>query len=339
MNLSRSLYFISIIVYLFSFKINFSQATVFFEFDGEKGYQYMGSGNRHPGGGYFSWMGGTISKPAGTLPTSGSCTYGVDYDVTNYHYTVLSNETAAQGAVPGSQWSLKTPYTAACNREAYQKDTTIINIGQTLQEYYIRWYQKWTGNWYEADVQQKFFKPVAVGGDLGGAGLGQISFYWTGHNIFRAVVPNVDGHFDKDGITRASLVSVTATRAGSPPGCEYQGTTCGYDDDATTTSEFTFSTNTWYCIEVHAKVNTAGNSDGCMEVWVNNVKAMGIYNLKWFSGTVYGVNQIEMQHIYYNRSAVDEPTYMDDIVISDRYIGPVEVQPAPSPPKGLKIVR
>jgi hypothetical protein len=112
-----------------------------------------------------------------------------------------------------------------------------------------------------------------------------------------------------------------------------------YDDDATTTSEFVFAVNTWYCIEIHVKINTRGNSDGLMEVWVNGNKVFGVYKFKWYSGTIYGVNSFELQHIYYNRNAIDEPTYMDNIVISDRYIGPVVVQPAPSPPKGLKIVQ
>lgn len=322
-------------------------ATVFFEFDGEKGYQYMGSGSPHPGGGYFTQMGGNINSPVGTTPTSGGCTKVTgkepgpgEYNTDIYHYTHLSNDVAAQGSIPGSQYALKTDYNSNCTGEHFQKDTTLINFGQPLSEYYIRWYQKWTGNFYNANIQQKFFKPepdIAVGG---GIGLAQITFNRKGLNQFRATVPNIDGHFDKDGVTRAAFVWVNATRAGMPgPGGEYPGTPHSYDDDGTTTSEFTFSTNTWYCIEVHTKVNTEGNSDGIMEVWVNGIKVIGIYNFKYYSGTASGVRYVEMQHIYYNRDAVDEPTYMDNIVISDSYIGPIGVQPAPSPPTGLKIVQ
>jgi len=327
----------------FSFpKISF--ATIFFSYDGENGYQYMGAGNAFPGGGYFTQMGGVGLNSPGILPTAGSCvnrtvnptTY--DYDTNNNHYTLVSCDNSstntspqdpnAGGAVTGSHCSLKTPYTAACTDEGYQRDTTIINFGQTLNEYYIRWYQKWTGSWPNFTVQQKFFKPCDSNGCTGWPG--QLSFSWSNHPNWFAYVPNIDGHFNKDGITRASYVWVSATRTGQraySAGCEYNGTTCAYDDDPTTTSDFNFTTNIWYSLEIHVKVNTANNSDGLMEAWVNGNKVLGIYNLKWYSGTPYGVNSVELQHINYNRPASNDATYMDNIVIADQYIGPVATNP------------
>ena len=291
------------------------RATTYFEFTGESGYQYMGPGSPHPGGGYFSNMGGAVSKPEGANPCL--------KDTNNYHYTVLTNEPAAKGATPGVDWALKTPYPGACPDEGFVRDTTIINLASGLQEVYIRWYQKWTGDWNSASVQQKFFKT-----ENGASNYLQMSFGVTPTQVWRAYLPNVENHFDKDGIARASAVWVYASRAqeqAQVPGCEYGGTACAYDDDATTTG-ITFATNVWYYLEIHIKINTdSSTSDGVMEAWVNGAKVFGASNFKYYAtGTLadWTVGSFELQHIYYNRSANDQPTYMNNIKISDTYIGP-----------------
>jgi hypothetical protein len=323
MDANKKIIYLFIILMILSLS-SLVEATVFFSFDGESGYQYMGSGSPHPGGGYFSHMGGLISGPEAT-----QCSDAVG----TYHHTILSNDAAAQGAVSGSQYALKTPYRAGCPDESFLRDTTTITLAAPLQEYYMRWYQKWTGNWFEATFQ-KFFKPKDSGGVTCPGQFGfSINGPGPGHNSLFAAIRNIEGHFDKDGVTRNPVVEVSATMlwpvTGPGP------TSMAYDDDETTTSEFVFAVNTWYCIEVHVKINTSGNSDGLMEIWVNGNKVLGIYNYKWYTGTIYGVTSFEMQHVYYDRDAIDEPTYMDNIVISDSYIGPFGS--TPSSVQGLTI--
>jgi len=318
-------------------------ATAFFEFNGESGYQYMGSGNAHPGGGYFSYMGGNVAGAAGTLPVAPNSCASAALDTAHVHYAILSNDAAAQGSVPGSQWSIKTPYTANCTDESYPRDTTIITIPQ-LSEFYIRWYQKFTGDWPNCSMQHKFFKPSdSINGSSCNPCPGQFTFNIGGAygNVWRAYpMPDTNGHFNKDGINRYSYCFVFATwEAMHALGMDYPGTTASYDDDASTTSEFHFQTNTWYCIEIHVKINTAGNYDGMLEAWVNGTKVFGVYKYMWYSGTPAKVTAFEMQHIWYNRNAIDSPTYMDNIVISDQYIGPAGPPiSAPSPPQGLRII-
>jgi hypothetical protein len=64
-------------------------STVYFNCDFESGYQYMGAGNAHAGGGYFSHMGGSIARPEDT-----GCS-----DPNNYHNTIISSGSDAGGAV------------------------------------------------------------------------------------------------------------------------------------------------------------------------------------------------------------------------------------------------
>ncbi len=297
-----------------------SNATVYFSWDGESGYQYMGVNNPHPGGGFFSQMGGNVTKPADTYGAS-NC---APADTNNFHYSVISNDTAAQGSIPGSRHSLKTPYLGVCTNEAFQRDTTIIKT-PILYEGYMRFYQKWTGDWNSATVQQKFTKFYTS------TGLPIVHFSFAPKSkSWRAFVPNIDGHFDKDGVTRYGgqvWVNASSVAAGKP----YTGQNVSYDDFSNglgldgTDGELYFETNKWYALEFHWKINTdADTADAVLEAWVDGKKVFGISNFKFFnSGARPIIDTFELQHIYYNRTATDQPTYMDNFIISDNYIGPV----------------
>lgn len=324
-------YFMSLICMLFYalFSVHVAiAAELFFEFKADDGLNYLSPSNAHPGGGYFSRLGGIVSNPDGT-----GCS-----DPNSYRNTVISNDVSAQGSTPGKLYALKTPYNGACPNESFSRDTTIITV-PNLHEGYVRWYQKWTGDWNSASVQQKFTKFYVPGG----LEIAHFSFA-AGAKNWRAYLPNIDGHFDKDGITRATgQIWVYASKTGQ--GSVYSGANRSYDDYNNgiggTDGEFYFVTNKWYSLEIHWKVNTDGaTSDAILEAWVDGVKVFGAYNFKYYnSGSRPQVTTLEMQHVYYNRSGNNQPTYMDNIVVANQYIGPVgDVSAAPSAPANVRIL-
>lgn len=297
-----------------------ANSATYFEWSADNGYKYLGQDNAYPGGGYFSWLGGSTTQPAGTTGCQ---------DPLTVHNAILSNDTSAAGAVAGSKYALKTFYSGACPNESFQRDTTIIST-PNLYEGYFRFYQKWTGDWNSSNVQQKYTKFYTTGG----VPIVHFSFGPKAKN-WRAYVPNLEGHFDKDGVTRYSGgIWVYASKAGA--GTPYTGQNVSYDDYNNgiggTDGEFYFNTNQWYAIEFHWKVNTDANtSDGVLEAWVDGEKVFGISNFKYFnSGSRPIVNTFELQHIYYNRSATNQPTYMNNIIISDHYNGPIASIKAPA---------
>ena len=302
-------------------------AEIFFSFDGESGYQYLGATNAHPGGGYFAHLGGNVNGAESVLPNPCS-----NRDTSNYHYTVLSNEPEAQGSVNGSQYSLKTPYAGYCNDESFTRDTTTIMLNSPIEEYYIRWYQKWTGSWNNANVQQKFTKfynPSYLS-------------YSTAHfsfapnsNVWRNYMINLEGRFDMNGIPHAANVWIYETEEGA--GNQYVGVARAWDDinngigPGGADAQFVFETDEWYCIEIHSKLNSDANTaDAVLEAWVDGIKVFEVKNFKYYNDLLnrIGTNAFELQHIYYNRATNDnQPTYMDNIVVSDEYIGPITASP------------
>lgn len=301
--------------------------TVFFDCDFESGYQYLGAGNAHSGGGYFYWLGGSPLQPEGL-----GCS-----NVDNYHNTVISNDSAAQGAVPGSQYALKTPYDGDCPGESFQRDTTIIYLGQEVPEVYVRWYQKWTSDWNSSSVQQKFIKFCGAGYAENPYRISaQFSFGPSGE-CWRSWVNNYNGQFSHMGpYTSQPQVWIYQTESGAG--------NWGWDDINNgigiggTDSESCFETERWYCIEIHAKTNSSPDSyDAELQAWIDGVRVFELKNFQLYTGgqAAYGTRYLEFQHVYYNRSATNQPTYMDNIVIADRYIGPMDYEPSCADTPGL----
>lgn len=291
-----------------------ANATVIFQYDGESGYQYMGSTNAHPGGGYFLQMGGNISAPEGVYDAS-ACTP----DTTNYHYSVLSNDVAAQGASTGSTHAIKTPYLGVCPNEAFQRDTTII-MTPLLQEYWIKWDQKWTGS-FQASQQQKFAKFYYSGDTTEHA----ISGYFvlrpgtTTTGLYQAYFQNVDELLDRE------CPSMSTAQVWISPVGPCSLPTHSYDSSSETTTPIIFELDRWYTIKIHSKMNSANDvADAVFEIWVDGVLRLQLTNFKIKNGVDYtspGTDRFELQHIYYDRSSVDQTTYMDNIIISDTALG------------------
>ena len=311
-----------ILVLLLVFLVGNVNAEIYFEDDFENGYQHMGSDNSHLGGGYFYYMGGVVNGPEAVLPNPCS-----DRDVHSNHYTVISNDLEAQDSVEGSTYSLKTPYVGYCNDESFLRDVTVINLDENKQEIFIRWYQKFSDPWYDGTVQHKFSKFHPIGDSRDEVSTGYFRF--GGTNIFQARINNVDGQFNTPEFTRHSVVSIYPSEIGA--GSQYQGGYRYWDNYDNgigingEDSEFHFNTKQWYAIEMHVKLNSdEDTSDGILELWVDGVKIFSLTNFRWYGPleeAIPGIGSFELQHIYYDRTSVDQPTYMDNIVISDEYIG------------------
>ncbi len=311
-------------------------ARILFSFDGESGYQYIGQQNANADGVYIYWLGGNPSRPEGNG----------NQDPNLYHNTILSNEPAAQGAVSGSKYSLKTPYRGICPNESFTRDTTIIRLGRDRDDIYVRWYQKWTGDWNSSTVQHKFTKFCSTGYESDADKKTAHFSFAAGARNWRNYTPNLEGRFNMDGIPHANWVWIYQTKEGA--GSQYNNVARAWDDinngiNNGNDGELYFQPNKWYCIEIHVKVNSSASiADAVCEAWVDGVKVFEIKNFKYYNDPAkkYGTGYIELQHIYYNRTPTDQATYMDDIVIADQYIGPKETTSpidvtSPSPPTGL----
>lgn len=312
--------------------------TVYFAWDGESQSYTADAGT-----GSFSNLGGNVSGPDGDAAVD--CAAG-DINTSIYHYTVLSSESAAQSSVEGSNYSLKTPYDGNCNNESTSRDRTVITLSSDQPELYIRWSQKFTGNWMNGSVQHKLTKmaPLAHGGD-DRYSTGYFTFRSNSKNMSLQKVINVEGQFDLDGVAnRASACVLFSSKHGA--GNQYDGVNRYWDNYNNgiggTDGEFYFTTDTWYTIEIHVKVNSDENTANAVaEMWVDGKKVFGLTNFRFYGPAnpeIPGIGFIELQHIYYNRSTNDnQPTYMDNIVVADKYIGPPSGINKLEPPSNLRI--
>lgn len=95
----------------------------------------------------------------------------------------------------------------------------------------------------------------------------------------------------------------------------------------------------WYCIEVHMKLNTPGQSDGMFEYWINNNREAIKTNLNWRgSYTAYGINAITLEGWVNGGAPQDQSRYFDNFVVSTKRVGcytPDTTSP-PSAPTNVK---
>jgi len=299
----------------------------------------MGANNAHPGGGYFLHLGGTVYGDEGT-----GCS-----DTNTYHNTILSNENVAQGAVSGSKYSIKTPYSGNCPNESFSRDTTIIQLNENKQNVFIRFYQKFTGEWNSSTVQHKFTKFHPIGDSSDTVSTGYFSFRPGSKNLYQAKVNNVEGQFNYSIYKLSSVCHIFATQEGA--GSQYENGYRYWDNYNNSLNldgidrEFEFETDRWYCIEIHVKINSSEKiADAVSEMWVDGKKVFSLTNFRWYGPqdeAISGIGTFELQHVYYNRSNTNQPTYMDNIVIADEYIGPIGSSSGGAEPdtvKNLKII-
>ena len=129
-----------------------------------------------------------------------------------WFHCYISNISDGHNAVSGSQNSLMTPYLASCPNESTIRDTTIITTPE-LTEFYVRWYQKWTGS-FQNSVQQKFNKFYNPSVSSDNTITAQLSIRPNGTSGATSVVAenymyNIEKHFDKGACNQSTSVWVT----------------------------------------------------------------------------------------------------------------------------------
>lgn len=78
----------------------------------------------------------------------------------------------------------------------------------------------------------------------------------------------------------------------------------------------------WYCIESHVKLNTAGQSDGVFELWINGQAEASRTGLNWLGNySAYGLNAIFLESYWNAGSPAVQERYFDDFVVSETRIG------------------
>lgn len=297
-------------------------ATIFIEMDFEGGeVPYVGSKNKHLGGGYISFLGGEIGS--GVNPGDGTQNFQ------KFTNVILDNSTDAKNSTSGSNYSLKTQYRAGHER-SFQKNTTIIKVPNT-RNLYVRWYQKWSKSWEWPTDQQKLLK-------YGGKGQGG-TFSLTGGSSINLVkkTPPPKGNLTQTYVSASHRDTETMYRL---------------NDSIPDNENYGFDINRWYCIETMIKSSPFKESKGEFAYWVNDDLKLHLKNSFSF---VEGANStypnyyadgggyytgVEMQHVMQQKNGenitVDMPTWIDNIVLSDQRIGCSGSPVAPPNPPQLQ---
>jgi hypothetical protein len=78
----------------------------------------------------------------------------------------------------------------------------------------------------------------------------------------------------------------------------------------------------WHCVEVHARLNDAGLSNGVFEFWINGHLEARETDLNWVgSFSAYGINSVFLENYWNAGSVVVQERYLDDLVIAVQRIG------------------
>jgi hypothetical protein len=88
--------------------------------------------------------------------------------------------------------------------------------------------------------------------------------------------------------------------------------------------EYSFSAETWYCLELRTKRETAdGNDDGIFQVWIDGELAYSLTEVgNYGQGNVDRVNV--GGHLWWTSPTVESTVYVDCVVVADTYIGEEE---------------
>lgn len=78
----------------------------------------------------------------------------------------------------------------------------------------------------------------------------------------------------------------------------------------------------WYCVEAHAQLNDAAQSNGVFEFWINGNLEARETGLNWLGAfSAYGINAVFFENYWNTGSPVAQERYFDNIVISTQRIG------------------
>lgn len=80
----------------------------------------------------------------------------------------------------------------------------------------------------------------------------------------------------------------------------------------------------WVCVEAHVKLNTPGQKDGIMRLWVDGLLQCDRKALDWRGTyTEHGINAVFLEAYWNKGSPVEQSRWYDDFVVSTKPIGPL----------------
>ncbi|MEK7636469.1 MAG: hypothetical protein AAB362_02175 [Patescibacteria group bacterium] len=83
--------------------------------------------------------------------------------------------------------------------------------------------------------------------------------------------------------------------------------------------------NVWYCIEEHTKLNTPGQANGVVELWVNGVQTIGYYNRTFLGPNVSNPNGNSSTHtlsgVKFYKEGGNGAIYYDQVAVGNTRIG------------------
>jgi hypothetical protein len=78
----------------------------------------------------------------------------------------------------------------------------------------------------------------------------------------------------------------------------------------------------WVCVETHIRLNTAGQSNGVFELWLDGATEVRQTNLNWLGNySAYGLNAVFLENYWNSGSPVAQERYFDNFVVSTQPIG------------------
>ena len=83
--------------------------------------------------------------------------------------------------------------------------------------------------------------------------------------------------------------------------------------------------NRWYCIEQHVRLNTPGEPDGVLEVWIDGRRAFEKRDIRYRTTPALKIDRVWM-NVYHGGTTpahADLHLYLDNVVVARRYIGPL----------------
>lgn len=89
-------------------------------------------------------------------------------------------------------------------------------------------------------------------------------------------------------------------------------------------------TGVWYCIEMMVKMNTIGQRDGELKVWVNGNLEFSRTNMRWRTISPLAINVVS--DLVYNGIPKNQAIWFDNRAIARKYIGPASGAGPNAPP-------
>ncbi len=87
---------------------------------------------------------------------------------------------------------------------------------------------------------------------------------------------------------------------------------------------FAIERGRWYCFEVMVKANEPGAKDGEQALWIDGEKIMHVKEMRWRDVETLKLNMV-MFGLYLGHYEKECTYWIDDVVISTDYVGPIKV--------------